>query len=61
MKPLLSVLQAAIENQSIFGPEHDPHIKTNVLAGMLNAQRDVIGRQWVLERVMKRIELSADD
>ena len=41
MKPLLSVLQAAIENQSMFGP-------------------DVIGRRWILERVMKRIELSHD-
>jgi hypothetical protein len=60
MKPLIPTLQTAIENQSIYGPEHDPHIKTNMLVGMLNAQRDVIGRQWVLERVMKRIELSAD-
>ncbi len=49
-----------MENQRLFGPEHDPHIRTNQFAGMLNAQRDVIGREWVLERVMKRIELSAD-
>ena len=60
MKPLTPALQAAIENRKIFGPEHDPHIRTNQFAGMLNAQRDVIGRQWVLERAMKRIELSAD-
>ena len=58
MKPLIPVLQAAIENQELFGPEHDPHIRTNQFAGMLNAQRGVIGRQWVLERVMKRIELA---
>jgi len=58
MKPLIPVLQAAIENQELFGPDHDPHIRTNQFAGMLNAQRGVIGRQWVLERVMKRIELA---
>jgi hypothetical protein len=58
MKPLIPALKMAIDNQSIFGPEHDPHIETNVYSGMLNAQRDVIGRRWVLERVLKRIELA---
>ena len=58
MKPLLPALQSAVENRRIFGPEHDHHIKTTVM-GMLNAQRDVIGREWVLERVIKRIQLAA--
>ena len=59
MAPLIPALRAALDNQNLFGPEHDPHIKTNQFTGMLNAQRDVIGRQWVLERVMKRIEVAA--
>ena len=57
MKPLIPALQSAVENRRIFGPEHDHHIKTKVM-GMLNAQRDVIGREWVLERVIKRIQLA---
>ena len=59
MAPVFPALRAALDNQNLFGSEHDPHIKTNQFAGMLNAQRDVIGRQWVLERVIKRIELAA--
>ena len=58
MTPLITALQAAMDSQKLFGPEHDPHIKTNQFAGMLNAQRDVIGKRWVLARVIKRIELS---
>jgi len=58
MKPLIPALQVAAEKQNLFGPEHDPHIKTNQFMGMLNAQRDVIGKRWVLERVKRRIELS---
>ncbi len=58
MKPLVPALHAAVENQSFFGPEHEPHIQTNGAMGMLNAQRDVIAKQWVLERVSRRIELS---
>ena len=58
MKPLIPALQSAVENRRIFGPEHDHHIKTKVM-GMLNAQRDVIGREWVLQRVIKRIQLAA--
>jgi hypothetical protein len=60
MNPLIPVLQQAIDKPEMFGPEHDPLIETNIYSGMLNAQRDVIGKRWVLERVMKRIELSAD-
>ena len=60
MAPLISALQAAMDNRKLFGPEHDPHIKTNQFAGMLNAQRDVIGREWVLERVTKRNELTTN-
>ena len=58
MKPLIPALQEALENQTLFGPEHDSHIKTNQFAGMLSAQRDVIGKLWVLERVKRRIKLS---
>ncbi|MFP6592268.1 MAG: sulfatase-like hydrolase/transferase [Candidatus Latescibacterota bacterium] len=60
MKSLIPTLEQASKRQEMFGPEHDPHIETNQFAGMLNAQRDVIGKQWVLDRVLKRIELSAD-
>ena len=58
MKPLIPVLQAAADNPRFFGPEHDPYIETKQFKRMLDAQRDVIGRRWVLERVKKRIELS---
>ncbi|MBT7068264.1 MAG: hypothetical protein HN919_18350 [Verrucomicrobia bacterium] len=57
MKPLLPALQAALDKREMFGAEHDANIATNVFNGMLNGQRDVIARCWVLERVMKRIEL----
>ncbi len=57
MQPLIPALQAATENQRFFGPEHDLHIETKLMR-MLKAQRDVIAKQWVLERVIKRIELS---
>ena len=57
MKPLLPALQAA-DNPNLFGPEHDPHIETDVFNDMLNGQRDVIAKDWVLERVMRRITLA---
>ncbi|MFL2540614.1 MAG: sulfatase-like hydrolase/transferase [Candidatus Latescibacterota bacterium] len=57
MAPLIAALHSAVENQRVFGPEHDHHIKTKLM-GMLNAQRDVIAKEWVLERVIKRIELA---
>ena len=60
MMSLIPTLEQASKRQEMFGPEHDPHIETNQFAGMLNAQRDVIGKQWVLDRVLKRIELSTD-
>ena len=60
MKPLLSALRSAIENRSLFGPEHDPHIESNQFARMLNAQRNVIGKRWVLDRAARRIELSQE-
>ena len=59
MQPLIPALQAAAEKQSFFGPEHDHHIKTKLMR-MLNAQRDVIAKQWVLERVITRIELATN-
>jgi hypothetical protein len=55
MKPLIPVLKSASENQSIFGPEHDPYVGTNHLIPGL---RDMIGKVWVIDRVAKRIELS---
>ena len=58
MKPLIPALQSAADNQRFFGPEHDHQIKTKLMR-MLNAQRDVIAKQWVLERVVKRIELAS--
>jgi len=54
MQPLIPILQSAIRNQRFFGPEHDYHIRTHLMP-MLNAQRDVIGREWVLNRVIERI------
>ena len=59
MRPLIPALQSAADNQRFFGPEHDHHIKTKLMR-MLNAQRDVIAKQWVLERVITRIELATD-
>jgi N-sulfoglucosamine sulfohydrolase len=58
MKPLVPALQAAAENQSFFGPEHDRHIEANFSMKMIDAQRDVIAKLWVMERVAERIELS---
>ena len=58
MQALLPALQAAVDNRRFFGPEHDRPIQTQLM-GMLNAQRDVIAKEWVLERAAKRIELAA--
>jgi N-sulfoglucosamine sulfohydrolase len=58
MKPLISILRKATGNQRMFGPTHIPYIETNQFTGMLDAQRDVITKQWVLERVIRRIDLS---
>ena len=58
MKPLIPALEQAMNKQEMFGPEHDSHIETNIYNGMLNGQRDGIGRVWVLERVIRRIELA---
>jgi N-sulfoglucosamine sulfohydrolase len=55
MKPLISVLKSASENQSIFGPEHDPYVGTN---HFIPGLRDIIVKVWVIDRVTKRIELS---
>ncbi|MBS11885.1 MAG: hypothetical protein CME19_09835 [Gemmatimonadetes bacterium] len=58
MKALIPALQAAIENQGLFGPEHEPFLETNQFGGMVDAQRDTITRRWVLERAVSRIELA---
>jgi len=58
MKPLIPALEQAMNKPEMFGPEHDSHIETNIYNGMLNGQRDGIGRVWVLERVIRRIELA---
>jgi hypothetical protein len=55
MKPLIPVLKSAGENQSIFGPEHDPYAGSN---RQITGVRDMIGKVWVIDRVAKRIELS---
>ena len=44
----------------MFGPEHNSQIKKNNYNRMLDNQRDGIVRVWVLERVMKRIDLAAE-
>ena len=58
MKPLIPVLEQAINKQEMFGPEHNLQIKRNNYTGRLDGQRDGIGKTWVLERVSRRIELS---
>ena len=60
MKPLIPVLEQAINKQEMFGPEHNSQIERNNYNRMLDNQRDGIVRVWVLERVMKRIELAAN-
>lgn len=59
MQPLIPILQSAMQNRRIFGPEQDYHIRTH-LTRMLDAQRDVIGREWVLHRVVERIRWASD-
>ena len=58
MKPLIPNLESAARNPSLFGPEHDTHIASNQFTDMLDAQRDVIAKRWVLDRARRRIELS---
>ena len=58
MKPLISAFEQAINKQEMFGPEHNSQIERNNYTGRLDGQRDGIGREWVLERVIRRIELS---
>ena len=59
MKALIPSLEQAINKQEMCGPEHNAQLKRNNYTGRLGGQRDGIVRVWVLERVMKRIELSA--
>ena len=61
MAPLIPVLQKAIKKETILGPEHEHYIQVDQFPGMLNSQRDVIGNEWVLNRVMKRIQLATDE
>ena len=58
LKSLIEVLRSAEANSSMFGPEHKPHIETHQFDGMLDVQRDVIAKRWVLERTRRRIELA---
>jgi uncharacterized sulfatase len=58
MKPLIPHLRAACKNEKCFGPVHTPHIESNYSPGMLNAQRDTIFGPWVIDRVIRRIELA---
>ena len=59
MKPLIPALEQATNKQEMCGPEHNAQLERNNYRGGLGGQRDGIVRVWVLERVMKRIELSA--
>ncbi|MDP7251868.1 MAG: sulfatase-like hydrolase/transferase [Planctomycetota bacterium] len=58
MKPLLPALRAALENETCLGPEHSPHIESMVASHMFDAQRDQIANGWVIDRVIRRIELA---
>ena len=60
MAPLIPALKQAINKQEMFGPEHNAQLERNNYTSGLGGQRDGIVREWVLERVMKRIELSAN-
>ena len=59
MVPLIPALEHAINKQEMCGPEHNAQLEKNNYRGGLGGQRDGIVRVWVLERVMKRIELSS--
>ncbi len=59
MASLISALEQAINKQEMCGPEHNTQLKKNNYTSGLGGQRDGIVRVWVLERVMKRIELSS--
>lgn len=58
MKPLVSVLEQAINKEEMCGPEHNAQVERRNYTNRLNGQRDGIVKEWVLERVIKRIELS---
>ena len=58
MKPLLPILITASTNPNIMGSEYEPVSKNNRGRNMLDSQRDVIAKQWVLNRVIRRIKLS---
>ena len=60
MKSLIPVLKQAINKQEMCGPEHNAQVARNNYTSTLDGQRDSIVRLWVLERVMKRIELAAE-
>ena len=60
MKSLIPALGQAINKQEMCGPEHNAQVERNNYTGRLGGQRDSIVRVWVLERVMKRIELAAE-
>ena len=58
MKPLIPALEQAINTQEMMGPEHNATVERNNYTGRLSGQRDGIVREWVLERVIKRIALA---
>ncbi|MCY4352208.1 MAG: hypothetical protein OXC45_03765, partial [Gemmatimonadetes bacterium] len=59
MAPLIPALEQAINKREMCGPEHNAQVERNNYTGGLDGQWDGIVRVWVLERVMKRIELSS--
>ena len=60
MKSLIPVLKQAINKQEMCGPEHNAQVARNNYTSTLDGQRVSIVWLWVLERVMKRIELAAE-
>ncbi len=58
MKPLILALEQAINKEEVCGPEHNAQVERNNYIGRLGGQRDGIVKEWVLERVIKRIALA---
>ena len=59
MKALIPTLQAALDNPVYYGPfEPDWDALIPPVQTMYRAQKDTIVGEWVLQRVIKRIELA---
>ena len=60
MTSLLPALKAAIDNPRFYG-QSDPALESLIppVRDIFIAQRDTIAAEWVIKRVIRRIELSA--